>query len=513
MQSISTKQPEQSETDVLVTLPLINASPKIAGADSSNIEQHDHSSKVLVVGMDSADWDVLGAFFKIGRLPNIQRLIKRGSSFNMRSTVPDMTPPAWTTFVTGVNPGRHNVYGFFQPFGGSIKLTNVKTRRAPSMWESMNPNCVKLLVNIPMTNPVTPLNGCMISDSLTSVDQENWVWPQSEKENLINQGYKACMMSRITDVKKLDQLLVSSSIRGEAFIGLMDRYDPCFSMIVFSETDWVQHLFPGDQDSILKVYEKVDQFLGRLMERIEQECLILVASDHGYGVARKKFLVNNWLIRSGLLTVRTSNSVRKKIANEAMKGARFGGRYIFKAIPRSISLKMATSLPSPSQDLSSLSGVYHIGWDLGQFLRLHITDDCRERYDEYFEKILNASQSLIDEKNGRKPIKRIFKKSELYSGPYIFSAPDFVIELDPLYSGNERILTASGILLDYKAGIHRDTGILVSCWVGTNEPSTSERKTIRISDIAPSILSLMGARPRKTDGRMIPDIVGDSVHS
>ena len=469
--------------------------------------KHSHRDGVLIIGLDSADWSILRELSDRNLLPNLKRIIRHSFNADLVSTVPDMTPPAWTSFITGVNPARHNVYGFFQPSGNGIKLTGGRTRKAPSIWEMMDEDCVKLLMNVPLTYPASPVNGCMISDSLTFDKSGEWTWPSKEKQNMLRLGYNKCLIPDITQTKKLDQLTESVEARSRAFLDLARRYNSCFSMIVFSETDWVQHLFPGQISAIAEVYKKIDEFIMAISLSQKRQTLLLIASDHGYNLASRKFLINNWLIRIGLLKVRPSRSSLNSLHFPLQAKVTEFAPHLFKLIPRQVSLKIATSIRSPSKSLSTMSGLYSIGWDLGEYLRLHLTENEKERYEYYFTELSEKAKKLIDTKTGQNPIKRVIRKGEVYCGPYLRSAPDFLIQLDRRFSGNERIFPASGMFLDYKAGIHRRNGVIISKWLNTKEENDKTVSKIDVCDIAPTILHVFGRRMRRTDGKVISEII------
>ncbi|MBV9732507.1 MAG: alkaline phosphatase family protein, partial [Verrucomicrobia bacterium] len=63
--------------------------------------------KILIIGLDSATWDLLGPWSAGGLLPNLSRLVSSGVSGGLESAIPPLTPPAWTSFMTGKNPGKH----------------------------------------------------------------------------------------------------------------------------------------------------------------------------------------------------------------------------------------------------------------------------------------------------------------------------------------------------------------------------------------------------------------------
>src|SRR3990170_1666122 len=68
--------------------------------------------RLLIIGLDGATFDVLNPLIAEGRMPRLREAIAAGASGRLRSTVPPITPAAWTTFLTGKNPGSHGVIDF-----------------------------------------------------------------------------------------------------------------------------------------------------------------------------------------------------------------------------------------------------------------------------------------------------------------------------------------------------------------------------------------------------------------
>ena len=72
------------------------------------------TSKVLVIGLDGATFDLMLPWIEAGELPTLGRMLSEGSSGPLRSTYPPVTAAAWSTFMTRKNPGKHGIYGFFR---------------------------------------------------------------------------------------------------------------------------------------------------------------------------------------------------------------------------------------------------------------------------------------------------------------------------------------------------------------------------------------------------------------
>ena len=69
-------------------------------------------TRAVILGFDGMDPELTERFIAEGRLPNLARLRAQGSFRKLRTTYPAISPVAWSTFMTGVNPGKHNIYDF-----------------------------------------------------------------------------------------------------------------------------------------------------------------------------------------------------------------------------------------------------------------------------------------------------------------------------------------------------------------------------------------------------------------
>lgn len=72
------------------------------------------SKKVLIIGLDGGCWKVFDTFIERGYMPNLRALKETGVSGILKSTIPPITPAAWTSFQTGTKPGKHGIFDFIQ---------------------------------------------------------------------------------------------------------------------------------------------------------------------------------------------------------------------------------------------------------------------------------------------------------------------------------------------------------------------------------------------------------------
>src|SRR5512134_546864 len=124
------------------------------------------SAPLLVIGLDGAGLEVIGPWAAAGRLPVLAALMASGSWGRLRSTLPAATFPAWTSLVTGVNPGRHGVLDFVERVPGTfrVRFVNGSQRRTPALWTRLSAAGRRVAVlAVPATYPPEPVNGIMVS--------------------------------------------------------------------------------------------------------------------------------------------------------------------------------------------------------------------------------------------------------------------------------------------------------------------------------------------------------------
>ena len=134
--------------------------------------------KVVIIGLDGATFSLILPWVKEGKLPVLAKLIQDGAWGNLKSTIPTHTAPAWTSFMTGKNPGKHGIYHFLYHTGDNydIRFANDLRRRGKSLWKILSELDKKVCVfNVPMTYPPEEVSGLMIS-GLTASTSRAWRW-------------------------------------------------------------------------------------------------------------------------------------------------------------------------------------------------------------------------------------------------------------------------------------------------------------------------------------------------
>ena len=124
-------------------------------------------SKSLVIGLDGVPLGLIQKWSEAGELPVLSRFFKYGASGPLRSTMPPTSAAAWSSFVTGKNPGQTGVYDFLYREQGSYNFSpaNGRRRDGQSLWHILSTAGKRVgVVNVPLSYPAEPVNGWIISD-------------------------------------------------------------------------------------------------------------------------------------------------------------------------------------------------------------------------------------------------------------------------------------------------------------------------------------------------------------
>src|SRR5438552_13497206 len=112
--------------------------------------------RIMIIGLDAATWDLVDPWAAKGYLPNLSKLVDEGVSGRLQSAIPPLTPPAWTSFMTGKNPGKHGIFHFLeaQPDSYALRYSNAGSRRSVSVWQLLSDAGFSVgVVNVPFTYP------------------------------------------------------------------------------------------------------------------------------------------------------------------------------------------------------------------------------------------------------------------------------------------------------------------------------------------------------------------------
>lgn len=517
--------------------------------------------KVLVIGLDGATFDLIEPWVAEGKLPNLGALMKQGSWGHLISTLQSNSAQAWSTFVTGLNAGKHGIFDFIRPIPGSYKVqfTNASLRDGKSLWKAVGEYGLKVgIMNVPMTYPPEPVNGFLISGMDAPGVNSNFVYPAellNELESniggyILEAGVTGLIRKGRPDLA-LSKMYETIDLRLKAAEYLIKNKEWNLFMVVFTEPDRAQHFFwkyinkahPNYSEAeakkygrgILSIYKKLDEAIGKLLAIVPEETTLFIMSDHGGGPSSNKtFYINKWLESEGYLAFSSAGYV-KDILNKCKRNTLRRLDYFLSArLPRKIKENLVRFLPGLRNKVGSAILLDNINWiKTKAFSRENapvITINLKGRdpagivyprdYEQVREEIINHLQSLRCPYTGEPIVEEVHRKENIYSGAYSDLTPDLLIEWKNykyiqrpsfLAKGEGFIEVLEGKELELAermsrpSGIHRPEGVVLCAGKGVKKGKRIQ--DAKLMDLHPTIMYAMGLPiSEEVEGKVIEEL-------
>lgn len=511
------------------------------------------SNRVLIIGLDGATWDVLDPWINDGSLPHLARLRQSGSWGVLLSTIPPLTAPAWSTFMTGKRPGKHGMFHFIDMFGedetvdGKRQILNARDLKSSTLWDIMGHHDRKVaLINVPMTYPPRPVNGFMITGLLTPRNATTFTYPPELSREITDYVID---LDRFIDTKPFqtqrDAEVVAPTLslvqefrdmlekRARCSLSLMNSKPWDIFMVVFTGTDrmghylWPYHRYADASESpeiqglcqaVHRYYIRLDEIVGELVERAGKEVMVVVMSDHGMGPRQvKRIHCNYWLYQQGWLSVKTDKS---RITNPDGWLKRLGlprdkiGRVSVRipGLARSRLVKKAVKSRLATVDVEQSRAYCVPMWNTIMGIRINLTG---ERKEALYQEIVGGLKKIVDPETGQRVVQQVYRGADYYHGPYADNIPDMIVSMKQDYVCTFQLRNYSSVVtkrqLPSKRGNHRFEGVFIAS--GPNVVSNPEPLVnLIIEDIAPTVLYLMDLPvPSDMDGRVLTEILAPNV--
>lgn len=513
--------------------------------------QEEIGKKVFVLGLDGATFAIMLPMIEQGRLPTFAKIIKEGAHGPLMSTVVSNSAPAWTSFSTGKNPGKHSIGGFFRlvPNSYQLKLLNGSDNKAKTMWEVVGAHGNKsIVVNIPMTYPPAPINGIMVSGLDTPSLSCDFTHPKEIKEELlrvvpdykINLHLGGYLYSHKRRKKGIEVMLSSTRARTRAVLHLMGKHPWDLFVVRFNSPDNVQHQYwkfmdkthplydekcPDElKQAVYTVYDALDEAAAAIIEKLPKDCTLMIMSDHGAGPRSNKTVrLNEWLKRLGYLASKETKKKRKKFIRRNFETVL---STFLKRVPPGIKQWIAKVAPGTVSKTWTYFRFPNIDWDntrafVGETEGIRINSKgtypngtvSEQEYEPLRDKLISEIYKISDPATGEAIFKDVFKREAVFTGPHVKLFPDIIAlttkdqynistKMAPEAVAPERAILATEDHWRSVSGSHRPEGIFVIR--GNNIKADVGLPASNIADVFPTVAYLMGVPiPSDIDGKVV----------
>lgn len=462
------------------------------------------NEQVVLIGLDGGEPQLIDRL--LPDCPNLARVAREGAWGTVCSTQPPLSPPAWATLMTGVNPGKHGVFDFYHmPFRtqGSYarRLITSANWRAPALWDRTTAHGKRAgFVNMPMCWPPPAVDGFFVSGLGTPSGNEDFTTPPALAAELRGAILEPGDGTTTNDSAAF---LARCAASGASMLEVSERLWQREKLDLFCTAltfpDRFQHLFwrelQGGEPKVTDVWQRwwatFDAFLGRVLAATERDGgTVLVFSDHGFGPVDRYFHVNRWLAQRGYLEVRDRNR-----------------------------------LGSPDGLLTSIDWQRTLAYGLGEYGELRLNLRGREPHGvvlpgtnaRALRVALTTELYRLEDEQGL-VVDEVLEAPRVYHGPYAGEAPDLLFQLRDHRvlcwidgRGND-LVDVDGPLFEAAArpqhyrGAHRPFGLL-GAW-GSAVRAGAPALGAKAQDLCPTVLHLLGLPlDRDLDGRILREML------
>lgn len=302
--------------------------------------------KVVIIGVDAADWDFALPMIQRGELPNLARLRREGAYGEIRTGSPPLSPLLWTTIATGKSPDLHGINDFLVLDGKTGQMVPISSefRKVKALWNiASDAGLSSAFVAWWATWPAEPIRGIMVSDrvsySLFSfVPGENPGGGETFPEGYFQEIQPALRSESSVTAKELSGMVrvteaelavarTASARRGERgeemeslatlirvvastenyskiALDILRRKQPDLFSVYFQGIDEVSHRFahlepprmPGVPEERFRKYSGVvagfyrlqDRIIGEILREISPGTTVMLLSDHGFATGQAR---------------------------------------------------------------------------------------------------------------------------------------------------------------------------------------------------------------------------------
>ena len=361
--------------------------------------------KVVVLGLDGTPYSLIKKLAQDGVMPNFNTLMEEGNFYQMDTTIPEISSVAWSTFMTGKNPGEHSIFGFTDliPQTYKLRFPGFSDLKCPPLWKDLEESGKRtVVINLPSTYPAQPINGVLVS-GFVALSIEKASYPEKIIPFLKSIGYRVDV-DTLKGRKDKDFLIKDLSdtlkARKKAMEYFREKEKWDLFIAVVTGTDRLQHFLMDAffdeshkyNQAFLDYYNLIDnEIIKEIKGWLDSSIKLILLSDHGFTKINREVYLNRWLLEQGFVRFKNEQPESVEDIGEGTK--------VF--------------VMDPGRIYINIKGKYPLG-----------TVSYGDEYNELVDEIIEKLQSL--EYSGKKVINKIFRRDEIYSGPYTENGPDII---------------------------------------------------------------------------------------
>jgi len=430
-----------------------------------------------VLALDGATFDVIEPMVARGELPHLARAMREGRFARLPSVVPPVTFPAWSSFMTGLEPGEHGVFDFTQKVEGAYRLrfANASDRAGTTLFRRVCDAGGRVLaLGMPAAFPPEPLDGLLVcgfdAPVSTGTDERSandpalytciarevgpWMRPDIDESARDAGFHERAVETLLARIERKERFAI------EALRVVAQGGAPELAMVVWSESDTAGHHYWRDHDArsprrdarasaarkgaIAAVYARLDRACGSVRAAFEalhvgRDPACFVLSDHGMGgAARSVVHVNARLVEVGLLSRAREGAGALDVVARAARDA------ALRILPARAAQTLFRRARGAAARIESTARFGGFDWSRTRAfseeantnpgvwinLRGREAHGCVDPADYEAERdaVIAALESW-KLPSGDAVVRRAVRREEIYRGPFVDRAADVVFEL------------------------------------------------------------------------------------
>lgn len=496
--------------------------------------------KILVIGLDAATMDLIEPWVGQGSLPALAQLMQDGAASRLLSTPNMHSASAWTSILTGLNPGRHGLFVFSDRdvttgkqvfFKGGDRSGEVITSYLDRQGLTSG------LLNVPMTYPAECRAGGFAVSGLDAPSlNEAAFCPPSLRDELLSRFPSYCFsppgLGDLMRAGRLDRAIDAwlDLIEAQTAVAvyLLGTHPVDFFMTVYTASDWAGHNLWKYQDpanaeydptaanllreGLLTVYRALDRAIGALVPLVDPTGHVYVISDHGMGShTGASYRLAEWLEVHGYLMRRTGLPGKATVIGGAKNALR---RILPGSLRSSLKARLGSSVAERFKSAEKDIFYSSIDWrrttaysEAGRHvININLKGRNREGsvprdgYSKVCDRLIGDLEGWTDNE-GRRVVERVVRRADAYHGPFVGRASDLFVH----WNGAACVgpppdeIRGRGYWWN---GDHRPEGILIAKGPGIR--ARADYGTPTVYDFLPTVLHFAGlAVPAGLDGRLI----------